>query len=603
MMAPYRGLGRLAWFFLVGLGSGACSGSLTAPEEQRLDGPGAGDDDDGSELPTDGADPTADAPDRGRGGAADAGPGDRLDPGADSPDATGADPADEVDPPSRPTQTSTPSDSVAPRLTQAELNNTLRDLLGDDTSPASQYLAEDEFAPYDNDATRQTVSAALIDSMQVLAENVAARAARDPRARSSWMPCEPQGASDVACFDQAVMDLTRLFFRRPIPDEQLVSYRTLLDFAEEQDDFYVSIELLLASLLQDPEFLYRLERGANANDGMLQLDGYEVATRLSFLLLGSAPSRTLLDEAEAGALVTTEGRRNAAQQLLATNAARRQLNRFHAMWLGYRAIPHDAELNAAFQLETQTLIEQVVFDEPQNYLNLFTSPTTYVSELLAEHYGLPEPSGGVGWVSYPSGSGRAGILSHGSVLSAFSKFSDTSPTQRGIFVRTRLLCQEVPPPPPTVDVDQPPSAEESAGSCKLDRYRAHREQSGCAECHSLFDPIGEGLENYDMAGRYREHDDDDESCVIDAVGALPGYGEFRGPAELAALLTEEAAIGDCFVRQYLQYSLAKGALTSAERQAADDLSTAFTENGYMFDQWLLELVSAERFAQKQEDDQ
>src|SRR5690606_22261585 len=143
--------------------------------------------------------------------------------------------------------------------------------------------------------------------------------------------------------------------------------------------------------------------------------------------------------------------------------ARRQLNRFHSMWLGYRTIPHDATLNAAFQLETETLIERVIFDEPASYLQLFRSDETYLNDLLAAHYDLPAPSGGEGWVSYSAGTGDnaagrvgGGILSHGSVLSAFSKFSDTSPTQRGIFVRTRLMCQAVPPPPATVDVDQPP---------------------------------------------------------------------------------------------------------------------------------------------------
>src|SRR5690606_15688832 len=129
------------------------------------------------------------------------------------------------------------------------------------------------------------------------------------------------------------------------------------------------------------------------------------------------------------------------------------------------------------------------------------------------HYGLPSPGSDAGWVTYPEASGRAGILSHGSVLSGFSKFSDTSPTQRGIFVRTRLLCQTVPSPPVTVDVDQPPGVD-ATGACKAERYRAHREQSGCAECHSLFEPIGLGLENFDMAGRYRAHDDGRPDCPI-----------------------------------------------------------------------------------------
>jgi hypothetical protein len=514
--------------------------------------------------------------------------------------------ADDAAESSAPPASVTPSTSVVPRLSQAELNNALRDVLGDPTAPASVYLAEDEFSPYDNDATRQTVSVALVDSMAVLAEDVARRLSQAP-ARDSWMPCVPTGMRDEACFDQAVTTLTRALFRRPATPESVAPYRVLLDFAEEQGDFYVGVELLLWSLLQDPETLYRIERGTPIDGTQsLQLNDFEIATRLSLLLWGSLPDPSLLDGAEDGALVDAAGRRDAAERLLTDPRSKRQLARFHSMWLGYRAIPHDAALNAAFQMETEALISRVVFDEPQNYLTLFLSPETYLNDQLALHYGLAAPPGGEGWVRYaddnsPNGTRRAGILSHGSVLSGFSKFSDTSPTQRGIFVRTRLMCLDVPPPPATVDVDQPPSTA-ADGDCKVDRYRAHREQSGCSACHELFEPIGIGLENFDRAGRYRPTDDDNPNCQITEPGNLPGYGQFTGPAELALLLTDNSLIQNCFVRQYLQYSLAKGALSEEESALADTLTAAFEARTLRLDEWLLDFVGDARFAQRTAED-
>src|SRR5262249_40437188 len=154
---------------------------------------------------------------------------------------------------------------------------------------------------------------------------------------------------------------------------------------------------------------------------------------------GSTPDDTLLAAADAGKLTDPAGRRAQAERLLADDRARDAVHRFHAMWLGYRAIPGSADLLASFASETTHLIDRVAFDEPASYLTLFTSPDTYLDDTLADQYGLPHPTGGAGWVKYGS-DGRAGILSHGSVLAAFSKFSDTSPTQRGIFVQTRLLC-------------------------------------------------------------------------------------------------------------------------------------------------------------------
>ena len=98
------------------------------------------------------------------------------------------------------------------------------------------------------------------------------------------------------------------------------------------------------------------------------------------------------------------------------------------------------------------------------------------------------------------------------MLAAFSKFSDTSPTQRGIFVQTRLLCNTILPPPANVNVDQPPPV--TASGCKLDRYDAHRVSPSCASCHDKLDPIGYGLENYDIGGRLRTHDDGHPECTI-----------------------------------------------------------------------------------------
>lgn len=486
----------------------------------------------------------------------------------------------------------------AVRLSRDELDQILEDVLLDDTAPARRSLAEDEYTPFDNAFERQTVSRALVDSLSYLAEDVAARALTNADARARIVPCAPAAPADAECFDQVVQRLGALFFRAPVSDEDVAAYRALLAYGEEAADFDVAVGLLLQSFLQDPEFLYRLERGATADaSGVRALDGYEIATRLSFLLWGTGPDETLMQAASN--LTSSDARRAAAEGMLADPRAERQLFRFHSMWLGYRSLPDDDSLPARFRRETEALIARAVFDADANYLTLFDSPETFVDEALATHYGLPAPASGTGWVRYPDGSGRAGVLSHGSVLSSFSKFSDTSPTQRGIFVRTRLLCEAVPPPPAVVDVDQPPGDGEPG--CKLDRYVAHAEQSGCVECHSLFDPIGFGLENYDMLGRYREHDDGNPDCLIDASGELPGYGEFRGPGELASLLVDNDLIEGCFARQFMSHALATSELAAPESALASELGRALAEGGGDVSAWLLDFVGGDRFARRPEE--
>jgi hypothetical protein len=357
------------------------------------------------------------------------------------------------------------------------------------------------------------------------------------------------------------------------------------------------VNLLVRSVLQDPEFLYRIEVGTPTGvAGIAALDSHEIAARLSYLVWGSAPDEALRSEADSGTLVNAADRRREAERLLGDDRARSQLDRFHSMWLGYRAIPHPQTLTTLFQSETNALIERVVFDDRRDYLDLFTFGETYVEATLAAQYGLPPPASGSAWVPYGD-SGRAGILSHGSVLAAFSKFSDTSPTQRGIFVLNRLMCQKVPRPPANVDVDQPPGGDGSA-LCKYDRYAAHR-QGSCADCHGRMDPIGFGLEAYDVAGRRREHDDGLPECAIEGKGSVPGLGDFSGPGELARLLVDAGALDECALRQYVTFATGHE-LDGTELVAVGGATERFRAAGRKLDQALLDFVESDAFALRKE---
>jgi hypothetical protein len=491
------------------------------------------------------------------------------------------------------------------RLSQAELDNTLRDLLGDDTAPAARLLNEDEFRPFDNDYTIQQASEALITSLEALAEQVAERAVGDAARRAALVPCTPSGAGDEQCFREFLDAFLPRALRRAVTTEEINAYIPLLAFASEDNavvdnDFYTAIQLAVSATLQDPEFLYRVEQGTPGDTpGLLELDGYEIASRMSYLLWASMPDDALLAAAAAGTLESSEGRRAEALRMLADSKARTQLHRFHAMWLGYRSIPHTPELVDAFNRETSALIDRVILDEPGSYLRMFTMDETYIDDSLADHYGLPRPANGQGWVSY-DGTGRAGILGHGSLLAAFSKFEDTSPTQRGILVRTRFMCEEVPRPPPNVDADQPPQGAMDA-VCKYERYAEHRDQSSsCAGCHSLVDPIGFGLENYDVAGRYREHDDGLPECVIEGSGEIVGVGAFSGPGELSRLLVDNDYVDACAVEQFLTFALGRPT-SSYEAQLLQEMVESFRAGDHDFKTFMVDFIASDRFARRAEE--
>jgi hypothetical protein len=491
------------------------------------------------------------------------------------------------------------------RLSQAELDNTLFDLLGETTSPASRLLNEDEFRPFDNDYTVQQASEALITSLEALADDVATRFASDTARRDAVVGCTPTSAGDEACFRAFLDGFLSRAFRRPATSADVDVYMPLLAFASEDNsavdnDFYTAVRLVVSAAVQDPELLYRVERGTPGSEpGMIELDSYAIASRMSYLLWASMPDDALFAAAEAGRLDTPDGRRAEAARMLEDPKARDQLHRFHAMWLGYRSIPVSADLVAAFNRETSALIDRVVLDEPGSYLRMFTMNETFVDDALADHYGLPRPDGGEGWVSY-DGTGRAGILGHGALLAAFSKFEDTSPTQRGILVRTRLMCETVPRPPPEVDVDQPPMGAMDA-LCKFDRYAQHRDQStSCAGCHSLVDPIGFGLENFDIDGRYREFDNGLPECTIEGTGEIIGVGEFSGPGELSELLVDNGYVDACAVKQFLSFAIGREP-TEYEQDLVDEMVEAFRSGNHDFKTFIIDYIGSERFARRGEE--
>ena len=287
--------------------------------------------------------------------------------------------------------------------------------------------------------------------------------------------------------------------------------------------------------------------------------------------------------------------------MLAAPRALDQVDRFHAMWLGYHELPHAAWLTSSMRAESRALVERVVFEERRPWTDLWTFAETWVDPALAEHYGFDAvASDGASWVASPPD--RAGLLGTGSFLSVGAAVGDTSPVRRGKLIRERLFCSPVQPPPPGVDADNPPPAE--LAECKVDRYAQHREDPACAGCHELMDPIGFGLEGFDRQGVARTHDDGAPECAITGQGEVVPYGTFTGPAELARVALQ-AELDACAVDHLLQFALGRE-LTTSDTGLFDRMRLRFrapsTEGGvpHRLDDLLVELVSDPAFRLRQE---
>ena len=479
------------------------------------------------------------------------------------------------------------------RLSRDEYDNTVRDLLGETSRPGSKLLPEDIYEPFDNDFTLQSATTPLIDALEALARDISAATIADPTRKAMVLGCAPAGPQDTDCMRSFIASFGRRAFRRPLSDAEVDTYAALAKlYTDQTSKFDEGVDVVLRAMLQAPEFVYRVELGAATDQpGVFRLSDHEVATRLSYFLWGTTPDDPLLDLADNGGLGTPAEVRAHAETMLADPRARDRFDRFHAMWLGYFALPHAADLTTAMRVETRLLIEQVLFDDKSSWYDLFSATGSYLNDLLATTYGLPLPGSAEHvWVDYGA-SGRQGLLSQGSFLSVAGKFGDTSPTQRGKLIRTRLMCQIVPPPPPNVNVDDPPSNPNS--NCKVDRYAAHRNNDACSGCHALMDPVGFGLENYDQRGGFRLTDTNEPTCVIDGAGDVDGQ-IFHGPAELANMLIAADTLDACAVTQL--YRLAMGHREQNEDMPLiDALRQEFVDDDHHFDQLVLALVAQESF--------
>ncbi len=509
------------------------------------------------------------------------------------------------------------------RLSVREYEDTVRDLLTDPEIAAAQQLPPDPLSPFDNDYRHQIASSGLIDATEFLATRAADALAGDTARRDAIVGCQPSGPDDEACMRSFLSRFGRRVFRRPLTDDELDEYLHgstgadgVLSHAIAANDFYVGVDTLVRSLLQDPQFLYRVEVGTPVpgQPGVFELSQFELATRMSYFLWGSTPDDKLLDRAEAGELDSPAAVRAAAEEMLADPRAIARAARFHALWLGYAALPHSAELNAAMQTEADAVLARVLFEERLPWMEVFRFEETFVSDMLAELYGLPKPgSSEPTWVEYGD-SGRRGLLSQGSFLSIGAKANDTNAVRRGKFITERLMCKFVPPPPPDVNTDEP--INEEGAICKPDVLAVHR-QGGCASCHAMMDPIGLGLENYDQLGRFRELEpdnpdtpDDESQCTIPGDGEIVNLGAFRGPAELADLLLEKGGLSECAVAQAFSFVSGHSILPTGEVNGFDEFDGAFVEamlvavgDGELrFDELVLEIVSDKAFRFRREEE-
>ena len=419
-----------------------------------------------------------------------------------------------------------------------------------------------------------------------------------------------QNVDDAAYVREILSRFMTRAFRRPVSNNEIQRFADHYDFI--RPDFPTQVEALretLALVLIQPEFLYLVEP---ASDTKRPVDGWELASRLSYFLWSTMPDTRLLELAANGRLLKDDVLSSEVERMLSDQRASRFTNQFTDQWLqldrmgsiavdAQRYPDFDESLKRAFRGQTHALFGRIL-QENESVLQFIDADFVMLNERLARHYGIPGVIGSsMRPVKHLPEHHRGGLLTQGSILLANSTGSESHPIRRAVWIRDRLLNDPPAPPPPdvpTLEDGDPKFRERSI----LEQLAIHRKKAACNNCHESLDPWGIALENFDALGLHREPDKtlaSENEKLSTTTNSLPDGIELRDVKSLKRHLLEERSddFSRSFVIHLLTYALGRP-IQLTDQNAVQDLSSSFRTDNYRLRNLIAQLVLSPTFRTK-----
>ncbi|HLH40276.1 MAG TPA: DUF1592 domain-containing protein [Bryobacteraceae bacterium] len=428
--------------------------------------------------------------------------------------------------------------------------------------------------------------------------------------RKKIFTCHPQpGADEIPCAKKIIAALARQAYRRPVTDADTEDLLSIYQKGRNKSDFEGGIRAVIEAILSDPEFVFRFEHtpAGIAPGTNYRISDLELASRLSYFLWSSAPDDELLTVAAQGRLKEPQVLEQQVRRMLADPKSDALSKVFAAEWLHlqnlkdvqpdvYQFPNFNKNLAESMRSETELLFDSIV-REDRSVLDLLTANYTFVDEILAKHYGIPNVLG-TRFRRVPlTDPNRFGLLGQASILTLTSIATRTSPVQRGKWVMIVLLG--TPPPPPPPNVPQLKENEENTKALSVrERMEEHRKNEPCRSCHQLMDPIGLALENFDAVGQWRAKD---AGLMVDAKGKMFDGTALDGPVSLRkAILGHSDAFLQTFTENLLAYALGR-VVDYRDEPMVRSIEHAAARDGNRFSAFVLGIVNSMPFQMRRAD--
>jgi hypothetical protein len=479
-----------------------------------------------------------------------------------------------------------PGETPVRLLSLFEYQRTLHDLVGDATV-ASVGDADPQF---DARGVAYNIDHSFRGQEDVLfflrnAESVAARALQH---LDTFLPCPlpTTPADEEVCANDFILRFGKRAYRRPLRRDEQAALLELFHAGRSGAAFGDGIRVLMTAMLQSPFLLYHWEAATApvAAEPIVQLDSYQMASRLSYSLWATMPDDELFTEADKGFVALPSAIEAQARRMIAdprfvdgfVSFVRQWLRLHDTTQLAKTSLAYTPELARSMMKETTAFVAAVLGGGGR-LEDLLTSSTFQIDPVLGALYGVPGLSGGDLRPATLDRSQRAGILTQGAFLASNADADSPHPVNRGLVVTRQLLCLPIDDEP--VNVDIPAVATPPSTATNRQRWEMHGALPCAAKCHNLIDPAGYAFEEYDAIGAYRTLD---MSQTVDASGVIPVAGNplsFRDAPDLLRQLFKRAETAPCLARQWLRFALGRpeGAGDQRSLQAAGD---AFRGAGY-----------------------
>ncbi len=454
------------------------------------------------------------------------------------------------------------------RLSHSQYANTVRELLGIDETPENIFAPDalNGFGFATSNDLR--TDARLGPQYRTAAEDLATRAVTDSAVFARLVTCQ---ATDPACDTQFIRSFGQRVFRRPLTSTEVTRFEGLFaqggELGDQGDPFRDGVQLVVEAMLQAPQFLYRTEVSTGSvTNGRANLDDWEIASRLSYLLYDSMPDAPLFARATAGELRTADQIANEVSRMLGDVRASDKLVSFHEqVWQFGRFAKISPDASTYPGLPTN-LIDRVrgassrfvesVIEDGGGLREFLTANYAFADSGLGPLYGSTVSGNDFSRIDFAGGE-RKGFLMQVGFLASNAYSIKTDPIHRGLFILRDVLCRTIPDPPPGAQMTPPPETDEPIITTR-DEISLLTGQLYCPTCHSQINEPGFSFEGFDAVGRVRRQEN---GADVDTTGSITLDGtpfEFGGAGELVEALADSEEARDCYTGRFVEFAYGRG---------------------------------------------